>query len=243
MNAKSYFLLIFLSFNIGWAQDSNILSKQQIADLFPGINVSSVSDSPVAGVYEVIVNSNVAYISQNGRYVFQGELFDLHFNVNLSENKREIARRDILSEVNQAQSIIFSPPSENVKHVITIFTDLDCGYCRKFHGEIDMVNDLGIKVQYLFYPRTGPDTDSWYKAEKVWCSGNFERNNLLTKAKLGDDLDLDTCDDTPVAQHYQLGKKVGVIGTPAIYSSSGSHLGGYLSPIELLTKLESIFYE
>ena len=240
---KNFFALIFLISNICWAQDSEMLSKEQIADLFPEINVSSISDSPVAGVYEVIVNSNVAYISHNGRYVFQGELFDLHFNVNLSESKREIARRGILSEVDQAQSIIFSPSSENVKHVITIFTDLDCGYCRKFHSEIDMVNDLGIKVQYLFYPRTGPDTDSWYKAEKVWCSGNSERNSLLTKAKLGDDLDLGTCDETPVAEHYQLGKKVGVIGTPAIYSSSGTHLGGYLSPIELLTKLESILYE
>ena len=237
--------ILFLAFffNSSFAQEQVSLSKEEIANLFPEIDVSSVSDSPISGIYEVAVNSSVAYITHDGRYVFQGELFDLHFNMNLTETKREMVRSDLISAVNQDQAIIFSPAMEKIKHTITIFTDLDCGYCRKFHEEINEVNDLGIKVQYLFYPRTGPDTDSWYKAEKVWCSGTAERNMLLTKAKLGESLQLESCDRSPVSNHYQLGRKIGVMGTPAIYSSSGAHLGGYLSPVELITKLETLSYD
>jgi thiol:disulfide interchange protein DsbC len=132
--------------------------------------------------------------------------------------------------------IVFGPENGEVKHTITIFTDVDCGYCRQFHREIAEVNALGIEVHYLFYPRTGRDSESWAKAEKVWCSA--DRNAALTRAKLGGSLPDATCEDSPVAAHYDLGRRVGLRGTPAIYSSTGEHLGGYLTPATLARVLD-----
>ena len=108
--------------------------------------------------------------------------------------------------------IVFSPAEGPVEHTITIFTDIDCGYCRQFHREIEQVTALGIEVHYLFYPRTGPDTDSWFKAERVWCAE--DRNSALTSAKLGGHVPEATCVANPVATHYDIGNKVGVTGTP-----------------------------
>ena len=115
--------------------------------------------------------------------------------------------------------IVFSPPDGKVKHTITIFTDIDCGYCRQFHREIDKVTALGIEVRYLFFPRTGPNTESWTKADDVWCAA--DHNAALTRAKLGGEVPEATCGNTPVEAHYALGKRIGVRGTPAVFSETG----------------------
>jgi thiol:disulfide interchange protein DsbC len=156
-------------------------------------------------------------------------------NQNLTEKTRSMSRVDLLSSVDPKDMIVFSPKGE-VKHTITIFTDIDCGYCRQFHREIDQVNALGIEVHYLFYPRTGPDTESWAKAEKVWCAS--DHNAALTRAKLGGTVPEASCDETPVGAHYELGQEVGVRGTPAVYSASGEHIGGYLPPATLAKLLD-----
>jgi thiol:disulfide interchange protein DsbC len=141
----------------------------------------------------------------------------------------------MLAAVAPENMIVFAPEGET-KHTITIFTDIDCGYCRQFHREIDQVNAMGIEVHYLFYPRTGPSTDSWAKAEKVWCAQ--DRNSALTRAKLGGSVPDLVCTDTPVGSHYDLGQQVGVRGTPAVFTASGENIGGYLPPETLLERLE-----
>ena len=227
---------LFLAVSV--AQENAELSKEELAATLAGVEASDIADSPLPGIYEIAVGSNIAYVTADGRYVLEGDLYDLSTNENVTETRRARARVSVLAGVDTADMIIFSPDPEDVKHTVTIFTDIDCGYCRQFHSEIAKVNELGIEVRYLFYPRTGPDTDSWFKADKVWCSGAEVRNSALTLAKLGGQIPDETCDSSPVNDHYELGQLVGVRGTPTMYSESGEHVGGYLPPDELLKRLE-----
>jgi thiol:disulfide interchange protein DsbC len=226
-----------LLMTVALADDSAVVSKEDLAAKLNGVEASDITDSPIPGVYEVAVGSNVAYVTANGRYLMEGELYDLDSSVNLTEKTRSTARIDLLASVDPATMIVFSPKDGNVKHTITIFTDVDCGYCRQFHREIDQVTALGIEVHYLSYPRTGPNSESWTKAEKVWCAA--DRNSALTRAKLGGALPDAVCADNPVAAQYELGQQVGVRGTPAVYTESGEHIGGYLPPATLLKRLEA----
>ena len=142
----------------------------------------------------------------------------------------------MLESVDPKSMIVFKPKDGNVKHTVTIFTDIDCGYCRQFHREIDKVTAMGIEVHYLFFPRTGPNTESWTKADHVWCAS--DHNSALTKAKLGGEIPDATCGNTPIESHYSLGKRIGVRGTPAVFSESGELLGGYLPPATLAKALD-----
>ncbi|MBN1239332.1 MAG: DsbC family protein [Gammaproteobacteria bacterium] len=236
---KSRFLLplgFFLATAV--ADESAPLSKEELAEKLNGVEVSDITESPLDGVYQVAVGSNVAYVTADGRYLIQGELYDLSTSENLTEVSRSKARVDMLGSVERDEMIVFSPPDGEVKHTITIFTDIDCGYCRQFHREIEQVNALGIEVHYLFYPRTGPDTESWAKADKVWCAS--DRNTALTRAKLGGEVPDAECEETPVDEHFELGNMVGVRGTPAVFAENGELLGGYLPPQTLAARLEEL---
>jgi len=221
---------------IAVAQDNSELSREELAAEFPGVDPNDVLEAVLPGMYEVAIGSSVAYVSKDGRYVLQGDLYDLNTSANLTEQRRAAARKQVLDAVDPETMIVFAPQNGPAKHTITIFTDIDCGYCRQFHREIAKVNELGVEVHYLFFPRTGPDTESWYKAEKVWCAE--DRNTALTDAKLGGRVPEDECPSNPVEAHWDLGNLVGVRGTPSVFSSAGEQLGGYLTPEELLGLLE-----
>jgi thiol:disulfide interchange protein DsbC len=220
------------------ATSASALTKEELAATLNGVAVDDIIASPIPGVFQVSVGSSVAYVTEDGRYLMQGELYDLESSENLTEKTRAAARVDLLDSVPADQMIVFAPKDGEAEHTITIFTDIDCGYCRQFHREIDQVNSLGIEVHYLFYPRTGPATDSWAKAEKVWCAQ--DRSSALTQAKLGGSVPDLTCTDTPVGSHYDLGQQVGVRGTPAVFTQSGENIGGYLPPAALLQKLQEL---
>jgi thiol:disulfide interchange protein DsbC len=211
------------------------LTKEQLAEKLNGIQANDISDSPVPGIYQVAIGSSVAYVTTDGRYIIRGDIYDASTSANLTEETRSQARVELLNSVDPASMIIFKPADGKVKHKITIFTDVDCGYCRQFHREIDKVMALGIEVHYLFYPRTGPNTESWAKADHVWCAK--DRNAALTDAKLGGKIPSATC-NTPVAAHYALGQQVGVRGTPAIFNEAGELIGGYLPPATLAKVLD-----
>jgi thiol:disulfide interchange protein DsbC len=129
--------------------------------------------------------------------------------------------------------VIFSPPQP--KYTVTVFTDVDCAYCRELHRQIADYNRLGVRVRYIFYPRTGPNTESWHKAEQVWCS--VDRQSALTRAKLGQAIDSKPCGATPVQREYDLGRAIGLQGTPGIIASNGAMVGGYLPPQALVEQL------
>ena len=214
------------------------LTKEELAATLPGVQASDIHDSPLPGMYEIVLDSDVVYVSRDGSYLIQGDVFDLQERRNLTEGRRAQARADILASVDPESLIVFGPDSENVRHTVTVFTDIDCGFCRQLHREMDQINALGVEVRYLSYPRTGPDTESWFKADKVWCAG--DRQTAFTDAILEDMLPELSCDATPVASHFQLGRQVSVLGTPTILTSDGVQLGGYLAPDELITKLEAL---
>ncbi len=220
---------------------ADVLTKEELAAELPGVEAHEIHDSPIPGMFEVAVGPNVAYVSEDGRFFIQGDLYDLDSNENLTEQRRSHARADVLAGIDPETMIVFSPAPEDVKHTVTIFTDIDCGYCRQLHREIDLVNSLGIAVQYVSYPRTGPDTDSWDKADKVWCAP--DRLTAFTDAILGGKLPEEMCAATPVAGHYDLGHLVGVRGTPTVLTDTGAQIGGYLPPAELFAKLEALVDE
>ena len=202
-----------------------------------GAKIEDLKPSPIAGIYEYVQGAEVSYLTADGKYYLDGNVYDMSTRVNLTEALRSRARMALINAVPESQMVIFSP--KNPLYTITVFTDLDCQYCRKLHSEIAEINKLGVRVRYMFYPRTGPNTESWRKAEVVWCSAN--RNDALTRAKAGAQLDMNkTCGPTPVEREYQLGQNIGVRGTPAIITESGDFINGYMPPNELLQAIKQL---
>jgi thiol:disulfide interchange protein DsbC len=202
-----------------------------------GSKLDDLRPSPISGIYEFTQGAEVSYITADGKYFIDGNLYDMKSRDNLTETLRAHARIALLGSVPESEMLIFSPP--NPKYTITVFTDIDCPYCRKLHSQVAELNKLGIRVRYMFYPRTGPGTESWKKAEVVWCSPN--RNEALTRAKAGAALDMNKiCAPTPVKREYELGENIGVRGTPAIFTENGDYISGYMEPRELLDQLKEM---
>jgi thiol:disulfide interchange protein DsbC len=200
-----------------------------------GSKLEDLRPSPIAGIYEFTQGAEISYLTADGKYFIDGNLYDMKSRDNLTEALRTRARVALINSVPESEMMIFSPP--NPKYTITVFTDVDCAYCRKLHSEMAELNRMGIRVRYMFFPRTGPGTESWKKAEVVWCSSN--RNEALTRAKTGATLDMNKiCSPTPVKREYELGENIGVRGTPAIITESGDYIAGYMEPHELLDQLK-----
>jgi thiol:disulfide interchange protein DsbC len=125
--------------------------------------------------------------------------------------------------------IVFSP--DEVEATVSVFTDIDCTFCRRLHAQIDQYMEQGIEVRYFLYPRNGPTSPSWAKAENVWCAN--DRNEALTLAKLDKEFPTRTCDASIVSTHYAIGQDVGLRGTPAIVLDNGTLFSGYM-PAEQL---------
>lgn len=181
------------------------------------------------GLFEVYKEDDVVYVTADGRYALSGFLYDIDQRIN-------VTRSSLMAAVRDEDAIVFGPKA--APYTVTVFTDLDCQYCRKFHAQIAEYNRRGIRVRYVFYPRSGPGTESWRKAEAVWCSS--DRAEALTRAKLGAAVPRSTVCKTHVADSYQLGNRLGIRGTPGIYSGRGDFISGYLSPDELLARLKEL---
>jgi thiol:disulfide interchange protein DsbC len=208
--------------------------RDTVTGMFDSIAAEDVSASPVDGWYTIKRGSVIAYISADGRYLLQGDMIDLDTQINLSEDTRTSARREVMSKLTDEQVITFSPAE--VKYSVAIFTDIDCSYCRRLHSQIDDYLARGIEIRYLLYPRNGPASKSWNTAEQVWCSDN--RSEALTLAKLDRDFDTANCDASNISASYIMGQKVGLSGTPAIVLDDGTLIGGYLPADQLEMRLE-----
>ena len=202
------------------------------------VSVDAVRPSAIAGLYEVAHGGEVVYVSNDGHYVIAGDLYDSDKGRNLTAVRRAEARAEALKAVADEDAIIFAP--RQTKYTLTVFTDVDCQYCRRLHADIAEYNRLGVRVRYVFYPRSGPNTDSWRKAEAVWCSAN--RQDALTRAKQGADAPVAkvaAC-RTPIARTYALGQELGMRGTPGIFTERGDYLAGYMPPAQMLEKLKQL---
>ncbi len=209
--------------------------RKTISAKFDTIDPENVKRSPIDGWYELQKGPIVAYVSADGRYLLQGDLIDLDKQVNLSERSRNGARRDLVAALTDDKAILFTPAEQ--KYSVTVFTDVDCTYCRKLHNEIDQYLAKGIQIRYLLYPRNGPGSRTWNTSEQVWCAK--DRGVALTAAKRGEGFESESCDATMVGEHYALGRDVGLSGTPAIVLDDGTLVGGYVPPAQLAMRLES----
>jgi thiol:disulfide interchange protein DsbC len=197
------------------------------------IKLEDVRPSPIEGLYVVQSGAEVGYVSEDGRFYVDGDVFDMTSRHNLTEDLRKQGRLALLADVKDADAIVFSPTGA-VRYTLTVFTDVDCTYCRHMHQEIAEFNRLGFRVRYLMFPRGGPETVAWRKAEAVWCSA--DRKEALTRAKRGETLKAAKC-ETPVAAQYELGRKLGIHGTPGIFTDTGEYLAGYMPPKSLVEYL------
>ena len=208
--------------------------RQAMTKSMPSVKVDSVKPAVVKGLFEVVVGANTYYVSEDGKYLLQGRLVDVAARKDLTEEKLNVTRKLAIEKMGQANMIVFKPKIS--KYTVTIFTDIDCGYCRKLHSEIDQYLAQGITIQYLFFPRDGKGSDSYNKAVSVWCAE--DRNVALTAAKKDQKLPEKTCDN-PIDEHMQLAKKFDVKGTPMIISENGNVYPGYLPAKQLVEALEN----
>ena len=208
--------------------------ETSLRKVLPDMKTDQIRPSPIEGVSEVQVGPRLFYVTNDGRYLLQGSLIDLHTRKDISEERRKAFRLEAVNAVGEQNMIIF--PAKNPRHTITVFTDVDCTYCRKLHKEINRYNDLGITVRYLLYPRSGADTPSYYKAVSVWCNEN--RQEALTRAKAGEQLKRIDCPN-PVMSTIALGEEFGLQGTPAIILDDGEMVPGYVPPERLAQALDT----
>jgi thiol:disulfide interchange protein DsbC len=201
----------------------------RLKKVFPDLQVSRVSPAPLPGLFEVLVGTDIFYMTADGRYLLQGDLLDLDARRNVTEQQRSVMRIKKISAVPLADMIEFAPA--NPKHVLYVFTDIQCGYCRRLHRDMPEINKRGIAVRYLAFPRAGVGSATFTQMESVWCSD--DRRQALTAAKAGAPVSPKTCAN-PVGAEFALGETLGIHGTPAIFTSEGRLLPGYMPPAELL---------
>lgn len=213
-----------------------------LAAKLPGARPEDLRATPVPGIYELTQGSDVSYVTADGKYAFAGDLYQVTPGKdfpNLSELRRRELRLARLASVPESQMLLFGPAK--AQHTVTVFTDIDCPWCQRLHSQIAQYNKLGIRVRYMFFPRTGPDTPSWAKAEKVWCSK--DRAAMFTRAKQGDEVPGKACAGNPVARGWELGHELGVEGTPGLVLETGELVPGYLPPAKLLAHINASIAE
>ena len=208
--------------------------REKVVAKLHGAKPEDVAYSPIPGLYEVTMGGLIAYVSADGKYLVSGNVYDLETQANLTASRRNAARSKALAAAREDQMIIFAPAKTRM--TVTVFTDIDCGFCRRFHAQIADFNKAGVRVRYMAYPRTGPGTESWRKAAAVWCSS--DRRDSLTKAKRGEEFKTRDCGDAAVKAQYELGDDLGVEGTPAIFTESGDYIGGFLTPEQLVQTVQ-----
>jgi len=229
---KRYLALLAVFTWAGMAHADAAL-KAKLEALLPGMVVESMTPLDNTGFVEAVVDGQVVYFSKDARYVFQGEVIALETRQNITELKQASIKKTILAALNEDDMIVFEP--KKTEHTLTVFTDIDCGYCRKLHQQMSEYNDLGIKIRYMAFPRSGPNTESFDKAVNVWCSE--DRQQAMTDSKAGTSLKSEACDN-PVAAHFDAGRRLGVTGTPALFLDSGELLPGYIPPQRLKAILD-----
>ncbi len=221
-------LLACALLSVGQVQAADIDIEQKLQELMPAMDVKDVKQLGSTGMYEAVVNGDIIYFSEDLRYAFQGDVVDIATRENVTETKRVNLRKEALNTLKPADLITY--PSDDAKYTITVFTDIDCGYCRKLHHEIEAYNKQGITVRYMAFPRAGIGSESYDKAVNVWCANDPQK--AMTDAKNGINVVSETCDN-PVSAQYNLGGQMGVNGTPAIFLENGQIIPGYVPPVKL----------
>ena len=224
-------LLTIASSNITLAASDDVAVPETIINKLKSarsdLTYTYIGDAPINSFHEVqIEDGPIIYVSSDGDFFFDGTLYQINVGqfVDAQNVRLNGERKNAFASLSADDMLIFSSNS-STKAIINVFTDIDCGYCRKLHREVPELNRLGIEVRYLAFPRAGINSASYDKIATAWCSNDPQES--LTRFKNGQDDPVNVCDDNPVTQHYDLGKKLGVTGTPAIVLMDGTLIPGY----------------
>lgn len=207
--------------------------KRAVAQVMPNAVPDAIVPAPMANFYEVLMGAQVLYVSKDGKYLLEGDVYDVGARQNITEARRSVGRLKTIQAIDPASMIIFEPKTPN--YTLTVFTDIDCGYCRKLHSEMQSYLDKGIRIRYLAYPRSGKNTPSYFKAVGVWCAA--DRKAALTAAKAGGKVEEKKCNN-PVDTHLAAGEAVGVSGTPTLVLENGTVVPGYVNAAQLVQLID-----
>ena len=222
------FMLLSLS-GAAFADDTALKLARQLK-----VAPQEVTAAEVPGLYRVTLGPQILYVTGDGKYVLRGDLIQLSDGRNLSAEARATARAAYIAGIDPQDMIVFGPP--HPRHVVTVLTDIDCGYCRQLADEMPRLVEAGVQVRYLAFPRTGVDSPSWDKAVSVWCARDPRiAYQLAMKGKPVAASD-PKCDARPVVAGYEFARKLGLDGTPVLFTEDGHMIDGYV-PAEQLVKM------
>jgi len=206
--------------------------KKRLEERFGDLRIHELKPTPVPGVYEMVFGTRIAFVTADGNYMITGNLIDLENRRNLTNEHRAQLISRAVNAMGDSRMIVFAP--KQTRRTVTVFTDVDCPYCAKFHQDVPVLNRAGVKVRYLLFPRTGKASESYKRAVAVWCAK--DRNKAIGVAKSGGKLEMRTCTN-PVDDHMVLGEDIGVTGTPSMILDDGRMVPGYVPARELLALL------
>jgi thiol:disulfide interchange protein DsbC len=215
------------------AEDDFSAVEERIRALAPNASSIAISETPIEGILMVQVSGDIVYATADGKYLIQGRVIDMDTREDLTEGAKAEVRREVMADMDTSSQIVFTP--EEPAYELTVFTDIDCGYCRKLHEQVSAYNEEGIAIRYMAFPRAGIGSRSYEKAVTVWCSDDQQK--AMTEAKAGVEMAPIQCEN-PVAEQYQLGMTLGVSGTPALLTPDGQLIPGYVPPEQLRQRLD-----
>lgn len=201
----------------------------------PGLPITSIDVSPIPGLYELVSEGRIYYVTKQADYIIDGNLFDVATLTNLTTKRKVGMHLDLINEIDESEMIVYQP-KQPVIGTVTVFTDSSCPYCQKLHAEIDVMLEAGVKVRYMLYPRAGIDSDAFVELRSVWCAD--DRGVALTRVKRGESIALKSCDN-PIAKHMKVAQNVDLVGTPLLYLDNGEMVAGYQSAGELIDRFRN----
>lgn len=231
---KKYFNRIVLSMMCFGANAAEPNLDLLRANLNTEVEIIAVKPSAIAGLYEVQLNSDIVYLSEDGEKIISGDLYDLRNGISHTDQAKNHLRQSVLATVKDSDKIIYK--AKNEKYKVAVFTDISCPYCTKFHQHINEFNDLGITIEYLAFPRAGVGSKHQQAMQNIWCASN--KTQALTDAKMKQKIPTQTCADNQVNEQFLLGQEIGINATPTVVFSDGELVPGYLKPANLLEILE-----
>lgn len=223
-------ILLLVSLPLSAEDDKFADIKASLAERLPDVTVTSISESPVPGVYELISDGQIYYVAEGARFIFDGDLIDMELRSNLTDARRGTVHLSLIDSLDESQMLIYEP-EEQSERSITVFTDISCGYCRKLHAELGTLLESGVRVRYLLFPRAGLGSPAHQDLESVWCADNPQ--DAMTNAKSGGRIIKDNCEN-PIESHVALAEQVGLRGTPLIYLDNGQMIPGYRAADQLV---------
>lgn len=209
--------------------------EERLSRLVPDISEVSIAEMPMPGIMEVRVGSDIIYMSDDGRYLFQGRIIDLETQLDLTDAAMAGVRKERLSNLDPSEFVTFG--NEDAEYDVMVFTDPDCGFCRRLHEKMDEYNEAGIRIHYLAFPRAGEGSQTYNNMVSIWCAD--DRQAAMDVAKTGGTPRAATCPN-PVLEQYRLGQTLGVTGTPSLITFNGDIIPGYVPPEQLRERLETL---